>query len=298
MNAQDIWTATLGELKNQMTQATYDTSFANSHLLRNEQDHYVVGVPTSLVKERLESFLKPTVERTIQAVTQNGPCTVEFCVLDRESGWPRDDHEATQALKAAMKARKVQTPSPPPVPEPPPEDARLQLEFISSDPKERAGWQKVGHYHIWFWQPYLNAKAADLGERGARPFDLWLCLLSWQERKKINTVDIATVADMYANGNKHRVIGRAKSGGGRQLGDLELLAMEGIVHYTAQGSTRNREYLVTTHDSSLPLLTPAQLQYLPDLLQKEHEALISSWRVDVEKWRSLTARSLLEAAEI
>ena len=65
MNPETIWSATLGELELQMTQATFDTWLRDSRLLKIEDDVFVVGVTSGYAKEWLEHRLLSTVKRTL-----------------------------------------------------------------------------------------------------------------------------------------------------------------------------------------------------------------------------------------
>jgi chromosomal replication initiator protein len=69
MKSDSIWSAALGELELQMTQATFDTWLRDSRLLKHEDSTFVVGVKNGYAKEWLEHRLLPTIKRTLTRLT-------------------------------------------------------------------------------------------------------------------------------------------------------------------------------------------------------------------------------------
>ncbi len=65
MNPVHIWSAALGELQLQMTQATFDTWLRNSKLLRYEDGVFTVSVQNGYAKDWLEHRLAGTIKRTL-----------------------------------------------------------------------------------------------------------------------------------------------------------------------------------------------------------------------------------------
>ncbi|MGD9030067.1 MAG: chromosomal replication initiator protein DnaA, partial [Anaerolineae bacterium] len=65
MNAAKIWSAALGELQLQMTQATFETWLRDSKLLRYEEGTFVVAVKSGYAKDWLEHRLLTIVKRTL-----------------------------------------------------------------------------------------------------------------------------------------------------------------------------------------------------------------------------------------
>jgi len=64
-----VWSATLGELQLQMTQATFDTWLRDSRLLKYEDGTFVVGVQSGYAKDWLEHRLLATIKRTLARQT-------------------------------------------------------------------------------------------------------------------------------------------------------------------------------------------------------------------------------------
>jgi chromosomal replication initiator protein len=85
-----IWSATLGELQLQMTQATFDTWLRGARFLKFEDGAFVVGVKNGYAKDWLENRLMPTILRTIVRLASQA-VEVRFVVWD---GLPRQQDEA------------------------------------------------------------------------------------------------------------------------------------------------------------------------------------------------------------
>jgi chromosomal replication initiator protein len=60
-----VWSAALGELQLQMTQATFDTWLRGARFLKYEDGSFVVGVKNGYAKDWLEHRLLPTIKRTL-----------------------------------------------------------------------------------------------------------------------------------------------------------------------------------------------------------------------------------------
>ena len=61
-----VWSAALGELQLQMTQATFDTWLRGARFLKFEDGAFVVGVKNGYAKDWLEHRLLPTIKRTLR----------------------------------------------------------------------------------------------------------------------------------------------------------------------------------------------------------------------------------------
>ena len=107
MNPDLIWSATLGELELQMTQATFDTWLRGSKLLKYEGGAFVVGVKSGYAKDWLEHRLLATIKRTL--ARQSGKTVeVKFIVWNEEQR-----QESTSLLNLPTPATDM-TPAPPP----------------------------------------------------------------------------------------------------------------------------------------------------------------------------------------
>jgi chromosomal replication initiator protein len=78
-----VWSAALGELQLQMTQATFDTWLRGARFLKYEDGSFVVGVKNGYAKDWLENRLLPTIKRTLARLA--GCATgIRFVVWDGE----------------------------------------------------------------------------------------------------------------------------------------------------------------------------------------------------------------------
>jgi hypothetical protein len=97
-----VWSACLGELQLQMTQATFDTWLRDARFLKLEDGSFVVGVRSGYAKDWLENRLLGTVKRTLSRLTHEDS-TVKFVVSeetrrdsdrgDQDDGQDEDRHE-------------------------------------------------------------------------------------------------------------------------------------------------------------------------------------------------------------
>ncbi|MFQ6102150.1 MAG: chromosomal replication initiator protein DnaA [Anaerolineae bacterium] len=84
-----IWSAALGELQLQMTQATFDTWLRDSRLLKCEDGTFVIGVKSGYAKDWLEHRLLATIKRTLVRLTGR-TVEVKFIVRSEESQQQED----------------------------------------------------------------------------------------------------------------------------------------------------------------------------------------------------------------
>jgi hypothetical protein len=87
-----VWSACLGELQLQMTQATFDTWLRDARFLKYEGESFTIGVKSSYAKDWLENRLLGTIQRTLSRLTE-GSADVTFVV--REEG--RQDADRDEA---------------------------------------------------------------------------------------------------------------------------------------------------------------------------------------------------------
>ncbi|MDY6876270.1 MAG: chromosomal replication initiator protein DnaA [Chloroflexota bacterium] len=84
MKSDHIWSAALGELELQMTQATFDTWLRDSRLLKYEEGVFVIAVKSGYAKDWLEHRLLAIVKRTLARLTGR-TVGVRFVVWNKES---------------------------------------------------------------------------------------------------------------------------------------------------------------------------------------------------------------------
>lgn len=76
---RNIWQAALGELRLQMTKATFDTWVRNTQLVSCQDDVFVIGAQNEFARDWLENRLLTTVERTLVGIV-GCPVEVRFVV--------------------------------------------------------------------------------------------------------------------------------------------------------------------------------------------------------------------------
>jgi len=269
----NIWQHTLEQLKLQMTQATFDTWLANTtaELTGNT---LTITLQNDYAKDWLENQLLHTIQRTTTRVAGH-PLQIAFTVKR---------HPATGPGSGV-----------PPSPEPEagssiPPNHRFGIEIVEFDPTT-AGWVMTSNYAWQFWQPLL----------GAIPFNLWNTLRSFpaayhHNGHALQWPTVQTLADICANGNRHKILGRAaRPGRKRTVGALETLEKERIVWTRTYGTgDRDVQYYFRVL-SRLPLLTPTQVGRLTKRLQERHQRQMARCQLDYEEWKQLTLPSLLMA---
>ncbi len=109
MESNHIWSAALGELQLQMTQATFNTWLRDSRLLKYEEGTFVIGVKNGYAKEWLENRLYAPIKRTVTRLAGRS-VDVKFVV--------RSD-ELRQREQVSLLNQSELSPSPSPSPPPP-----------------------------------------------------------------------------------------------------------------------------------------------------------------------------------
>jgi hypothetical protein len=261
----DLWQRVLPELKLQMTQATFDTWLANT-TAKYSNDTLTITVHSAFAKDWLDNRLHAIIQRTATRVAGH-PIQIIFTVIE-----PKQHPPAKHA---------PQNPDIPP-------NCQFGIEIVNFDPTTK-GWVMTANYAWQFWQPLL----------GAVPFNLWNTLRSFPAAYHHNGDDafqwptIQTLADICANGNRHKILGRAtRQGRGPIIGVLEVLETQRIVRTRTYGTGRSVQYYFRVLDH-LPILAPAQVKLLTPRLQERHQRQIARCELDYEEWKQLTLPSLL-----
>ncbi|MGD9001390.1 MAG: chromosomal replication initiator protein DnaA [Anaerolineae bacterium] len=109
MNAANIWSAALGELQLQMTQATFETWLRDSKLLRYEEGTFVVAVKSGYAKDWLENRLLTIVKRTLARLAGR-TVDVTFVVGVEESRPEANDIALLSTLSAPERSVPRQEP--------------------------------------------------------------------------------------------------------------------------------------------------------------------------------------------
>lgn len=263
-----IWMACLGELRLQMTKATFDTWVRDCQALEFEDGRLVIGVPNNYTQDWLENRLKATVERTLQGIVDQ-PVRVTFLVTES----PPADHPAGPKLELG------------------PGDVAVR--FYEFNPKGR-GWLMSAKYDVWFWQPLVGCV-------GFATYQFFRCEeklnSGWGEWFVVNVERIAATLAVKRQGitGVQRWTG-GKKGVGRkywQEGAFDRLEATGLAKIERLGKGKNISYRVSCLHS-LPLLTPQQVETLPPILQQSHAEFLKESDIEYKEWMQLELPTLVQ----
>jgi chromosomal replication initiator protein len=84
MNADQVWQSALGQLRTQMTQATFDTWVKGTRVVSQDQDKLTIGTKNPFAKDWLENRLYTTINRTVTGIMGH-PIDIKF-IVDAEGG--------------------------------------------------------------------------------------------------------------------------------------------------------------------------------------------------------------------
>jgi chromosomal replication initiator protein len=115
MKPEQVWSAALGELQMQMTQATFDTWLRGSKLLKSEDGLFVVGVKNGYAKDWLENRLLTTIKRTLARLVGR-TVDVKFVVWTRDMRQSDDVSLLDVATPDPTPAYGIYSAPPPPPP--------------------------------------------------------------------------------------------------------------------------------------------------------------------------------------
>ena len=287
MNNGDLWAAVLGELKLQMTEATFDTWLRNTAGVV-DGDRLTVAVKNGYAKDWLESRLLATVERTVARVTGKAMEVVFRVDGEGPSPAPRPPppgREEEEEEEVSELDRDL------------PADCRFLVELVNFD-LTTTGFVMTSNYAWQYWQPYLAIiEKREYGARTRVTFNLWNTLRSfpaaWTTRQQPEWPSIEMLTSMLVCG-RDKITGRAAcSARNETIGALEILETEHIVWVVTRGLGRDRIYAFRVRDN-LPLLTPVQLSKLDLRLQERHARELAKCKLDYREWEQLTLSSLLE----
>lgn len=325
MEPEAAWQATLGELKLQMTRATFNTWVKDTAVRQVRDDGtFVVQVKNEYAQEWLDKKLRVTIERTLADITGQ-PTAVEF-VLSACDEQPKvyDNQTVPDSL-----------PSGPPPPPETPTDGRTVIQKHpdgyngNMTPDERAelleriesrellakasapavlkrdqafidlvempteAFLATPHYAHKFWRPYL----------GLVPFSLWEILRSYAFFVRYHNSDwptISVLVDTLGYGDRYTILGRAErvvnAGTPKEKvkpavqGALDILAANHICDYSIDDSQghRHRAYRFRVANR-LRMLTPSQVDTLSKRKQKEHRLLLQRFPdFDYAAWEKST----------
>jgi len=264
-NPDQIWQAALGELQLQLTGATFNTWLARSNLLAYEDGVFTVGVHNDHAKEWLENRLQTMVLRTLDGIVGR-PVAVRFVVQEHANDL------APSVLRSSITTTGAE-PAEPAAPRP-----FVPVEFNTHE----AGWFPISAYESSFWRPLL----------GRVGWAIWEIIREGDHRKEKGewTPDQRWTAPTLAgqiNCGKQAVTGVNRSNGDGQLhhhgGGFDRLVMHEIGKVSRQGVEPHVIYVVSVR-TRLPLLCPAQVKQLADVLQVRHDRWLDAHGFDARDW--------------
>jgi len=264
-----VWTAAKEQLRLQMTQATFDTWIKETEQIGDlEAGTLTIGVPTAFAQDWLANRLYETLQRSVIRVT-GSEVELLFVVEPLLSSTNGSGDAA---------------------PEPELEPGQLAVQLFSFDPTQR-GFVMTSNYATRFWQPYL-----DLFKAKVPPFTVWQTLKSFAfECQMKDWPSIEMLADICARGQRYKLLGRAeRKGCGRIVGAFEVLEGERIIYIKKTGRAKRISYHFRVMEN-LPLLTPRQVERLPERVQRSHKNFIKKCQIDYEEWEQMTLNSLMES---
>jgi hypothetical protein len=252
------WPETLERLRGQMARATFET-WLQGTVATADGDTLTVHVKNTYAEAWLKERLHETISRTVAGVAGR-----EIEVRYEIGGGPESEPE--------QRGR------------PAPGPGEISVSLVSFDPTH---WGRVStqRYALMFWQPLL----------GAFPFQTWVTLrmFAWNSETE-GWPSIQLLADICANGNRHRLLGRAEQANrAAQVGALEILTQARIIHIRTEGKGRKTRYYFRVLDN-LPLLAPRQVEELSPRLQQRHKEWLWKCSIDYEEWQQLDFGSLIE----
>jgi len=259
-----IWTAALGELRLQMTKATFDTWVRDTRALELDGDCLVIGVSNEYSREWLENRLTTTMERTLTGIL-GYPVRVRFLVTELRSAMSSD--VPNEALGPDV----------------------IAVKFYQFDPKGQ-GWLQTSKYDVWFWQPLVGCVAWGV-------YQFFRCEekqnSGWGGWFTVSGARVAATLDV----NRQKITGVEREGGpgGKywQPGAFDRLEGAGIAKTERLGSGRNISYRVSCLHN-LPLLTPAQVEILPAILQESHAEFLRRASIEYQEWTQLELPTLVQ----
>lgn len=328
-----VWTTALGELKLQMTKATYQQWLRDAQLDHLDNGTYVIQVHNASAREWLANRLQPTIERTLSAIVGQ-ETAVRFVVAgdaEQPNGHrpppPEDpdprperpaegygghlDEEERQRLIDKIQARENLNGHHAPavnvaragqegkrgpkhrVPRPPKKSKNGRGDQASIDVVERDPMKA----HV---ETPHYAKRFWQPILGVNAFALWELLRSYYYFVKYHNAEQPTISllcDTLGWSDRRILLGRKateKSKG--YLGAAQVLEQFGILKHTTEG-----EGTQTTHHfrqvlDDLPLLTPTQVATLSKAKQIEHETFLSYYEFDIDAWLAITDASNVQEA--
>jgi hypothetical protein len=149
LSPQQLWDMALGQLRFQMTQATFDTWVKDTYLISQAGDTLVVGTPSTFAKDWLENRLITTIRRTVTNLVGQ-PVDIRFVFdaagpvaesPDPDPSTTDDKVDVDKALEAELSPGQIVA------------QADYYKGFFE---KGGAGFSQLVHHSTYYWMPLLG----------------------------------------------------------------------------------------------------------------------------------------------
>lgn len=110
LNAAELWQQALGDLRLQMTQATFDTWLRGSRAAGQDNGTLTIHVSNAYAVDWLSTRLAPLIERTVTRLAGE-PLSVEFTIgapdTSDPAGTSNDDDDTNEVVMEAIREERV-----------------------------------------------------------------------------------------------------------------------------------------------------------------------------------------------
>ena len=323
LSPADVWAATLGELKLQMTVATFQTHLQQATFHRIEDGTYVIQAHNAYAADWLQNRLLDTITRTLSAIAGR-ETAVRFIVAGQPEEVPTtppppEDPDAKperptegygghlspderQALLAKIEARENanghRNPDMPQLARANQEHKRGPKHRVPQQ-KKRNGRGDQASIDVVERDPMkAHVETPHYAKRfwqpllGLNAFALWELLRSYYFFVKYYGAEqpsISLLCDTLGWTDRRTLLGREATAKKKaQLGAVQVLQQHGILRHETSGEAQQTVHHFRQVLDDLPLLTPKQVAQLSKAKQIEHEIFLSHYDFNMDEWLAVT----------
>src|SRR6185369_3371955 len=111
MQSSSLWQAVLGEIELSISRGNFVTWFKNTCLLKDDPNHFVIGVPNVFIKQQLERKYNELVKETL---TKNGanPGVIEYKIHSSLTPVQREEDPLVSTGRSDTNQTTVSTKAP------------------------------------------------------------------------------------------------------------------------------------------------------------------------------------------
>jgi hypothetical protein len=315
LTPDQLWLTIKGDLKLQMTRATFDTWVKDTRVLSSARDTWTIGVNSEHAKDWLENRLHPTIVLTTETVlgreieiiyevseapTSSCPHPEIGTIVEGDLWTPSETTTNGRRKNGKKQTESVVS-----------QNGSLAIHIY--DLGGASGYQPLPNYYARFIAPYLRRK---WGTAGDRAFILWTQLVAldgqpvknpnftnWSRPRTFQLPELAAMlsctpqaltgrfgycARFKESLNEGSPYQQCCHGAGAdtlfepghrcrywRTGILEVLSEEGVLIATEQGGRKNRSLTVQIW-RSWPILTPFQVNnFLSPAQRQQHAAWLN-----------------------